>query len=173
MRIRTWSAVSATALCLVVAIAVPASAVQKNQYLGDSETSQTWYVAPATGNAWVSQALGGPECIESAFDWQVPSGHYDARITRRCNSSAAGILANSVWTNGWVNGPPIAMQKWGGCKVTNTTAQGLYGSRGFYDGDDTDVESVAACGSGSAACYVLKGGVIRKKCFSNPASGQC
>jgi hypothetical protein len=70
-------------------------------------------------------------CIDSIFDWNTGSDHYDARIVRRCG--AAGTSSkNSSWNDSW-SGRTIfddGVNKAAACTVVNSDSAGWGGSQG-------------------------------------------
>ncbi len=120
-RVRGWQqlvTVVAAAMLLATAGAVPAQAVvPTGTWTGHAPTEPSGAYGYADWNGSTNGvlltaaggALGLGKCETTYFDWNVPSGHYDARASRDCRASAT---ASRTWTDA---SAVTGMQKLGVC----------------------------------------------------------
>jgi hypothetical protein len=109
-------------------------------------------------------------CVDSFFDWDTfdangSKRHYDARVVRNCD---VGALTRSKWIDDFAGLVVTGTHKAGSCLVVGTDSQGRFGTR--VNCVLAVGAGVAPCGSGSAACYIRKRGVIIKTGWNFPQS---
>jgi hypothetical protein len=155
----------------LLAVPNPAYAETYDQTPGLSSAIQApgaqWALALEATLSPADAAMG--MCVDSFFDWNVIDAaagfkrHYDARVVRNCD---VGTLRRDRWiddpTGLTVTGP----RKIGSCLVVGTDAQGRWGNR--VDCEVILGAPVAPCGSGSAACFIRKNGVLLKTGWNFP-----
>lgn len=117
MRLLARALVLSVTLVLVLPATALAGSGEGRVYIGPSNTggSSNGYAAWSGGNNYyeVEAAAFGTssgKCITTYFDWNVPSGHYDARSARTCaNNYTRRSPVGEDWSE--VSG----MQKFGAC----------------------------------------------------------
>lgn len=86
--------------------------------------TQFWEWSLANGESTTtSQSYSGMSydlCLESRFDWETQSGHYDARATRMCGKpySYGGVVGEPL---SWGGRDVTGLQKAAGCKYLQTS----------------------------------------------------